>query len=51
MDLWAGTQTQTERVINVFTDPHPCDLTFPHTHAPLAHGQQRMAFEREDEQS
>lgn len=45
------TDTQREKVINVFTDPHPCDLTFLHTRAPLAHGHQRMAFEREDEQS
>lgn len=55
MDSWACTQalsqTEREKVINVFTDPHPCDLTFLHTHALLAHGHQRMAFEPEDEQS
>lgn len=35
---------QREKVSNVFTDPHPCDLTSLHSHAPRAHGQQQMAL-------
>lgn len=46
----AGMQTNTlllrqrEKVSNAYTDPHPYNLTFLHSRAPLAHGQQQMAL-------